>query len=266
MIESDDPDAFYTKDLRARLATTFMFHAQDPTLMDQGINNGTCWIQQGHVWAMVQHPDAMADLLKQIALKGKYTTKNSGEHDPTPKTYEFLKSYLSFPHGSEEAGWTIEKADAVMNSIGQKNVYRSPVGKIFDNVLPILGNRKEVDGGCYATRKTPEGLLLGSRGIIYSITGDILCDTEKNMYGWHEDANLIQDDLRLTLLEKGALNTYREGHGTSMHLRRLNGEWVIYHDDQHGEHTDWVISKISDIERWAKGDTSVEQPVRRRKR
>jgi hypothetical protein len=95
MVAANRPGTFYDLKTRVKLAENFMFHAMEPTTMDQGFStrgeadrHGTCWIQAGHIWGMVQHPDKMARLVSQVALEGKFTTLNSGEEDTTARTFE----------------------------------------------------------------------------------------------------------------------------------------------------------------------------------
>src|SRR5262249_32646098 len=138
-----------------------------------------------HIWGMTQHPGAMADLLKQVSLKGEYATKNSGEDDPTPRTFKFSSNYLSFRQGTQESEWTIESAtDMWKEGPGYKRQCdgdRSPVGKIFDYTIPVIGGARregDLDGGMYEDSPTAQNprYKTGTRNMLYRITGDYPVD------------------------------------------------------------------------------------------
>lgn len=271
MVSSNKQDAFYDQKTRVKLAENFLFHAMDPTTMDQGPasagdynGHGTCWIQAGHIWGMTQHPDKMARLISQVAVDGKFTTLNNGENDPTARTFTFSRRYLQFRQGGQEANWTIENAYGIRSADGRHwqmtDGHRSPVGRIFDFTLPVLAGRAEgnVDGGLYEDTRA---LGYGTRRIMYMVTGDFPCDVND---GYHSGGHLINNNLRQTLLEKGSVLNYRPGHMMSLHLKKINGEWYKIQDNQHGESDDKIIAKITDIERWARGDRGAEQPTNAR--
>ncbi len=269
MLASDKQGAFYDQKTRARLAENFMFHAMDPTTMDQGPasagdsnGHGTCWIQAGHIWGMTQHPDKMARLISQVALEGKFTTLNNGEKDPAARTFSFSNKYLQFREGGQEAKWTIENAYGQRSSDGRHwqatDGHRSPVGRIFDFTLPVLAGRREgnVDGGLYEDTRS---LGFGTRRIMHMVTGDVPCDVAS---GNHSSGHLINNNLRQTLLEKGSVLNYWPGHMLSIHLKKVDGEWHKIQDNQHGESSDHLVAKITDLGKWASGDRSAEQQAR----
>ncbi len=85
MVNKGDEGTFYDQKTRVKLAENFLYHAMEPTTIDQGPasngdwnGHGTCWIQSGQIWGMTQHPAAMADYLKQVCLNGEVTLKNGG--------------------------------------------------------------------------------------------------------------------------------------------------------------------------------------------
>src|SRR5262249_38465563 len=85
---------------------------------------------------------------------------------------------------------------------------------------------------------------------------DFPCDvTDRN----HSRGHLINNDLNKTLLEKGSVINYWPGHMLSLHLTKINGEWYKLQDNQHGEASDKLLAKITDLDKWSKGDRSVEQ-------
>ncbi len=276
MVNSDDSGTFFSKSQRAFLAENFLFHAQDTTTMDQGAvsmggqdsqGHGTCWIQAAHIWGMTQRPEHMADLLKQVSLTGSYTTKNSGEKGDQPKTINFSKDYLKFPDGYQETGWSISKAldrwDRQGNMMRQCDGDRSPLGKIFDYTLPVIGGRGQspgaLDGGTHNSfTTTGNRWYTGNAEIMKMVTGDSPCDVKM---GDHGKGTLIDGDMRKTLLEKGSVLNYSPGHMKSMHLKQVEGQWCIIQDNQHGEYDDRIVARISNLEAWAKGDKSAEKQV-----
>jgi hypothetical protein len=107
---------------------------------------------------------------------------------------------------------------------------------------------------------------LGTRHIMHMVTGDFPCDIYAN---GHSNGHLINNNYRQTLLEKGTVINYGQKHMLSIHLRKSNGEWQQVQDNQHGESSDTVLSKITDLRRWARGERGVEEnaggPLRRRR-
>lgn len=275
---------------RVRLAENFMLHAMDPMTMDQGPSgpgeeggHGTCWIQSAHIWGMVQHPDAMADLLRQVSVDGQYTTKNSGENDSATKTISFSKEMLAIRQGTQESRWTVDRAMKEWEELpGMRRQIlsdRSPVGFIFDNVLPVIGGRqpKRIDGGHFDTinairGQNPDGSyrtekITGAGDIMYMVTGD-----KPASYHTWDHPDHIQDHLlnvntgtsqqaknenfRRTLLEKGSILTHSINHTSSRQIIKVNGEWLSVHDDQHGEKSDYVLGKVADLAAYARGEES----------
>lgn len=274
MVNSDDPGTFFDKNQRAFLAENFMYHAQDPTTMDQGSaggsdwdGHGTCWIQAAHIWGLTQRTEHMADLLKQVSLTGSYTTKNSGTKGDEPKTVKYSKDYLKFPDGFQETGWSISKGtdtwDQQPGLMRQCDGDRSPVGKIFDYTMPVLGGRSQspraMDGGTHKSfTTTGNRWYTGNAEIMQMVTGDKPCDVKM---GDHGEGTLINGDMRKTLLEKGTVLNYSPGHAKSIHLKQVEGQWCLIQDNQHGENDDRIIARISNLEAWAKGDRSAEKQV-----
>lgn len=273
MVAQGDDGSFYDQKTRVKLAENFMFHAMEPSTIDQGpaSNNdsnghGTCWISSGQIWGMTQHPGAMADYLKQVSLKGQFTSKNSGQGDATQKTYTFSPQLLSFNGNKQESKWTIESATQKWRDEPGMRIQidgdRSPVSKIFDYTLPVLsGSRREfdVDGGLFETANlVGQGHTRGTQDILYMVTGDAPCDKGEAGYS---PGHLLDNNFNKSMAEKGSVLNYAPGHLRSMTVRKVDDKWYLLQDDQHGELEDKVLAQITDIERWAKGDKSVERPV-----
>ena len=273
MVNKGDEGTFYDQKTRVKLAENFMFHAMEPTTIDQGPasnsdNNGhgTCWISSGQIWGMTQHPGAMADYLKSVALDGKYTTKNSGEKDATPITYTFSPKLLSFSGNKQENKWTIESATTEWrDEPGMKTQIwgdRSPVSKIFDYTLPILsGSRREfdVDGGTYETHNfVGQGHTRGTREIMFMVTGDFPVD--RSLAG-HSDGHLLDNNYNKSMLEKGTVLSYLPGHLRSQTVRKVDNKWYLIQDDQHSEDSDKIMGEITDMEAWARGDKNALKTV-----
>ncbi len=224
----------YDQATRAKLVENFMFHAQDTTTIDQG-SNGTCWIQSGHINGMINHPDAMARLLKEVSCTGSFTTLNDGTQGGQPRQFKFSHGLLGIRRGSEEANWTIDSA--------YNGGRRSPVSMIFDQTLPVIGGRRE-----WRSNAGNYGGSDGAKRIMYMVTGDTVSDS----------SHLIGGSERQTLLAKGGYITYAPGHMRTRQLMKQDGEWYVIQDDQHGEQSDHRITKIRDLKQWLQ-----ERPGRR---
>lgn len=216
LVTNKTAGTFYDHDTRVKLAENFMFHCADPATMDQG-GKGTCWIQAGHIVGMIDHPDAMARLTKEISLTGTFTSLNSGENDGRPKVFDFNKKAGMLNIGGRNSGanWSID------NAAGSGS--RSPVGMIFDESLSLMAGRWRSDGGGYGT----------TRHLLYMVTGDVVPDTR------HNETE--------SLLRHGGYISYAPGHMRSRHLRKEGDQWVIIQDDQHGERSDRTIAIIDNL-------------------
>lgn len=226
-MEATGDSAFQSADMRATLAEHFIFHAHDTTKMNQG-SNGTCWIHAGHILAMANHPDHMARFVKEITLKGEFTTLNNGESDSTPKTVKFSKGLFNYRQRDEEAQWSVDSP--------YQNGRRGPIALIFDQALPILTGRTwGSNAGNYGGRH-------GVRKSIYMVTGDAMPDR----------SNLYQNSERLTFLKYGGMIRYAPGHMATRQLIKRDGDWYVLRDDQHGPHGDRIEYKVSDLKNWTK--------------
>ena len=103
--------------------------------------------------------------------------------------------------------WRISKAtdtwDQQPGMMRQCDGDRSPVGKIFDYTLPVLGGRSQsaraMDGGTHASFTTTGGRwYTGNAEIMQMVTGDKPCDVK---WGDHGEGTLINGDMRKTLLD-----------------------------------------------------------------
>ncbi len=285
MVKGNQPDSFYSQSTRAKLAENFMYHAQESCTSDQGLSDerdkkghGTCWINSSTAWGLTQHPHAMAGVLKQVALKGQYTTKNSGEMgttnpltidrvDSPPRTVKFSKENLSF-EGKQENEWSISAATEKWALSGSTFRWiegdRSPVSRIFDYTLPALGGRAEgdVDGGTYTSGVTTKGsTFIGSRDIMHMVTGDTILDMPHKHKDYSDPGHLLDDNFRKSVLEKGAVLNYSSGHQMSQTIRRINGQWCVIQDNQLGESGDRIIQRINNLERWATGASDAARDV-----
>lgn len=239
MNEATGDSAFAERNKRVALAEHFIMHAHDTTLMNQG-SNGTCWIQAGHIIGMVNHPDHMSRLLKEVALTGSYTTLNNGERDSNPRTIKFSKRLFAYSGRDEEARFSLNSP--------YSNGSRGPVGMIFDQVLPVIGGRREgrSNAGNY-------GGSDGARRIMYMVTGDVVYDSGHKLDGSD----------RATFLKKGGFITYAPGHMRTQQLKKIDGEWYVLQDDQHGPHGDRVLAKIKDLRQWLRerpGRVQIHRP------
>jgi YD repeat-containing protein len=264
MVSDTDPNTFYDQPTRLFLARNFMLYAAQPCNMDQGssggaeINgHGTCWEKAPQTWAMAHHPDAMADLLAQVALTGQYTTLNGGSPGSPPRTFSFSRNFLTFRPGLQETRWTISTATDPWTTDGrvmrESDGDRSPVGRIFDYVMPVLGGRPEgdVDGGLYHPYIRRGRLDPGVAAIMYMVTGDQPSERSFENYTGHILPEHRNSEA-IALLDHGSIMRYSARHAMSVHLQRitLNGrrQWVLINDNQHGERTDRIIGIIDNLD------------------
>ncbi|MBZ0188125.1 MAG: cytochrome P450, partial [Candidatus Obscuribacterales bacterium] len=239
-MESQQGSAFQDRSQRATLVEQFIFHAHDTTLMNQG-SNGTCWIQAGHILAMLNHPDSMSRLLKEVTLTGSFQTMNNGEQDANPRTIRFSQGLFRRGGNSEEGRWSLNTPF--------QNGTRSPVGMIFDQVLPVIGGGREwrSNAGSY-------GGSDGARRIMYMVTGDLVYDTSHKLGG---------SDQR-TFLLKGGMISYAPGHMRTRQLKKIDNQWYVIQDDQHGPRGDRAMYKVRDLRSWLKenpGRVPIHRPL-----
>lgn len=214
---ADPQKALYDQQTRVKLAENFMYHEADPGTVNQG-SEGSCWIQAGHITGMVDHPDAMARLLKEISLTGTFTTLNTGEKDPTPRIYTFNRNRLAIGGHDWGGDWSIDTAGSTTN--------RSPVGMIFDESLSMMAGKPNSWAGTYPT----------TRQLMYMVTGDVV----------QASGNLPHSEAE-TLMRHGAYITYAPGHMRTRQLRKEGDHWNIIQDDQHGNWADRVIGRVTNL-------------------
>lgn len=228
MLDADKASAFFNEKTRALLAELFLYHTCDPTRSDQG-QTGTCWIQSGHIDGMINRPDRMARLVRQVAEEGKFTTLNGGESGGNAKTVSFSKGLFDRMFNGPEAKFDMDKARSDGN-------VRSALGVLFDQTLPVLGGRAE--------NASNMGNYWGSdgcRNIMYMVIGEVVYD----------EYNLPAGGSKKALLSRGAYITYLPGHMRTRQLKRVDCEWLIVQDDQMGDASDVIVERISDLKSWA---------------
>lgn len=223
---------YFNQDMRAQLAENFLFHAADPTNVDQG-QNGTCWLESGYIaGGFVNHPESMARFLKEVSLNGSFNATDG-------RNYKFPPHLFRFGAGDEEGRWTVGNA----NQDGR----RSPVGLIYDEAMSSMVGRRDPDAGSY------EGSV-GCRRILQLVTGDTV----------HDSSHLLNGSARQTLMEKGAYIVYQPGHMRTVQMR-IDGDFelgesditkkhagptqgAIIQDNQWGEYNDGIDMVIHDLE------------------
>jgi hypothetical protein len=238
MVSDRSPNTFYNQATRRFLAEDFMLHAAQPCMMNQGrstptdrTGHGTCWEKVGQTWAMAHHPDAMANLLRQVALRGDYTPPHGATTGSPPGRIQFSRNLLAFNGNMQETGWTLSAAN--------NNDFRSPVGRIFDYTLPaLIGRHGNID--------------LGNNGeicqIMYMVTGDrpseLTNDSHSGTLRGHRSE-------AVALLDHGAVLRPAPNHWMSRHLQRMeiNGSrrWVVIDDNQWGQGSDRIIGIIDNL-------------------
>ncbi len=220
----DGQGQLFDQKTRQFLAENFMFHAADPTTMDQG-QNSSCWLESGTIVGMINSPEHMARYTKEVALTSGFTSLNTGEGAQNAQGRRFNFNPNSFRPGWEERNWSISNA--------HQNGYRSPVSQIFDEGLSAMVGRGTPDWGSY-------GGSQGSRRIMYMATGKVVSDVNHLKGG---------SDIR-TLLEDGAFINYQPRHMKSMHLAKQNGRWAVIQDNQWSESNDRVVGYLDNLDRW----------------
>lgn len=235
----NSPEQYYDQKQRVKLAENFMYHAADPTTMNQG-NTGTCWIMSSHVaGGMVGHTDSMARLLKEVSLTGNYTALHAGLNDDHQKTFHFSKNLVAIRHGDYGADWTPESA--------QNSSVRSAVGMIFDQVLPVIGGRREghSNAGGYS------GGSDGSKNIMYMVTGDVL------QYG-NDGVGAREKDY---LLQNGAFVSSGHGHMWGYLIEKNGNQWQIVRNDQY-QGRDRVVAQFDNLRDFIQRDLADRRPRR----
>ena len=253
MVSERGPNTFYNQQTRRFMAENFMLYAAQPCVMNQGpststdrTGHGTCWEKAGQTWAMENHPDAMANLLRQVCLRGEFTTLNSGTPGSPPRTFRFSPAFLGFAPNLQETNWTLSTAN--------DNGNRSPVGRVFDYVLPVLIGRRQGN------------IDAGTNGEISQIMQMVTGHRPSELANAAHRGHLIPGHTSeaVALLDHGALLRYepgapgapgrppRPGHWMSRHLQRMmiNGErrWVVIDDNQWGPQSDRIVGIINNLE------------------
>lgn len=228
----DQAGQYFDQNMRTQLAENFLFHAADPTNVDQG-QNGTCWLESGYIaGGFVNHPESMARFLKEVSLNGSFNTSEG-------QNVRFPPHLFRFGRGDEEGQWTIGTAN--------QNGRRSPVGLIFDEGMSYMVGRSRPDAGSY-------GGSQGVKRIMQLVTGDTV----------HDSSHLLNGSARQTLLDKGAYIVYQPGHMRTVQMR-IDGDFdlgenditkvgggptqgAIIQDNQWGEYNDAIDMVVHDLE------------------
>jgi YD repeat-containing protein len=221
----------YDQVTRVKMVENAMYLFMEPSLMNQG-NHGTCWIEAGNnSVGCVNHPDAMARMLREVSLNGTFQTTDG-------QTRTIPKRLLNFDREAQQ--WTVENAQQPRGTYT-----RSAVGQVFDHVASWLSDGR-MDGGTHG------GSPQGCNRALKLITGDsvpVVNISSNQANRW--DANrILSAQHRQALLEKGALIVVGPGHMFSQKLVKNNGEWQVVWDNQWGPGNDRVIGKVSDLRNW----------------
>lgn len=206
----------YNQQMRTFLAENFMLYAADPTAYNQG-NHGSCWMQSGTIangWT--NHTDGLARFVKEVSLTGKFTSPWA--NDGKGRTFTFNRGIFALRQGQEESGWSFESAG--------RSSARSPIGMILDEgQSSMLGRRSSYSGTYSETARTQ-----------YWLTGDTPAQEGNNM--------------RKTLLEKGAYINFWPGHMLTQQLRREGDHFIVVQDNQWGNGSDYTLGRVNDLTRW----------------
>lgn len=221
----------YDQVTRVKMVENAMYLFMEPTLMNQG-NHGTCWIEAGNnSIGCVNHPDAMARMLREVSLNGTFQTTDG-------QTRAIPKRLLNFDREAQQ--WTIENAQQPRGTYT-----RSAVGQVFDHVASWLSDGR-MDGGTHG------GSPQGCSRALKLITGDSvpIVNISSNQVNRGDASRILSERYRQALLEKGALIVVGPGHMFSQKLVKNNGEWQVIWDNQWGPRNDAVIGRISDLRNW----------------
>ncbi|PWU03254.1 MAG: hypothetical protein C5B53_00700 [Candidatus Melainabacteria bacterium] len=236
MVSEGGSNTFYNQSTRRFLAENFMLYAAQPCLMNQGPTtptdregHSTCWEKAGQTLMMAHRPDAMADFLRQVSLRGDYRPP----YGQPPRTIQFSRNLLAFNGNMQESSWTLSNA----NNTGS----RSPVGRIFDYAMPALIGRSHGN--------IDYGNNLQMSQIMYMMTGERPSElTTASHRGTLRSGHRSE---AAALLDHGAVLRHAPGHWMSRHLQsmEINGrrQWVVIDDNQWGRRADRIIGVIDDL-------------------
>ena len=205
------PTGFYDAATRTKLAEDFMFHAADPTTMNQGGTTGTCWIEAGHIaGGMVSHTDELARLIKEVSLTQSYHTTNPSLYpNYTKRDFHFSDRLLTMGQGDRGGSWTIDSSN--------QNV-RSPIGFILDQTLPVIGGRPEghSNAGYWGGQD-------GAHNIMWMVAGADL----------QAGADGVGKREMQYLIKEGAFTTSGSGHMWGYQLAVVGDKLAVVRDDQY---------------------------------
>jgi hypothetical protein len=187
-----------------------MFHAADPTTMNQGMQ-GTCWIEAGHIaGGMVGHTDELARLVKEVSLTQRYHSTNPSLYkNNTQRDFHFSSGLLTMGPGDRGGTWTIDSSN--------QNV-RSPIGFILDQTLPVIGGRAEGHSNAGNWGGTD-----GAHNIMWMVAGADL----------QHGADGVGKQEMQYLIAEGAFTTSNYNHMWGYQLGMVNGKLAVVRDDQY---------------------------------
>lgn len=230
----DSQGQFHNQRQRIFLAENFMYHAADPTTIEQG-NTGTCWWESSYAVGMERSTNHLARFVSDIALTGQYKS-TAGKPDRYGNITEALHKMFSPRHGTVDLrnsrngfefanGWSIETAD--------RDSTRSPVSRIIDNYGPaVLGWRSQ-------GRPNSGGHGEAWR-ILYMMTGRKVVNHGSSRLGRNE---------RIKLLREGGYTASGGGHMWGYCMRKVGDEWHVIRNDQY-QNRDRVIARVRNLQEW----------------
>lgn len=230
----------YDHRTRVDLAENLICLAADPRRAVVQGSTGTCWWESSwNVGLFQRNANHAARLVADVALTRQYTSTAGPMEDRygrskagRPKTIAIPPEYVAISRNKENSGynWRVE-------NVGERST-RSPVGMIIDQVgPPILGWR-----GFGQSNAGGHG---EARNILYMLTGK---DEIR-----HGNSSLGNYEL-LQLLKTGGWTSSGGGHMWAYTMRKVNGEWLVYKDDQYAGN-DYVIKRIANIRQFVSSET-----------
>lgn len=224
----------YDQRTRAMLAENFMYHAADPTTIEQG-STGTCWWESSYAVAFERNAHHMARFVSDIALSGRYAPTAGGIRRQQRSRYnnggsESGGEYvvrdaetirISNGRGSRGGNWSIENA--------HQDSRRSPVCMIIDQIGPAVGGRR-------GEGRPNSGGHGEAKNILYKLTG-------QDAFKHGENNRFVDSHEARTFAEIGGFTESGRGHMWSYCMRKAGEHWLVVRNDQY-QNRDKVVGVV----------------------
>jgi YD repeat-containing protein len=248
---SEGGKPIYDAQTRAKLAENFLYHAADPTTIEQG-STGTCWWESSYAVAFERRAQHMARFVTDIALTGAYVptagdaprqqnrrgyySGDEGMYGNRRNNYYNQNQYgdrerdrddgpqrayrvrdlrniqiLGGGRGSRGGDWSIESA--------HQDSRRSPICMIIDQIAPAVGGRR-------GEGRPNAGAHGEARNILHKLTGEAFINHARN------DRHIDSREAR-EFATAGGFTESGGGHMWSYCMRKKDGVWLVVRNDQY---------------------------------